>query len=71
MLEYQKCILGYIDPGAGSLIVQMLIASCIGTITVFRRAIFGFFGKKSNKAAKDVVGDKSLGKTRDDKSEQP
>lgn len=40
-------IFGYIDPGAGTLIVQMFIASCVGAVAMFRRTIFGFFGKKS------------------------
>ncbi len=36
--------LAYIDPGTGSLVLQMLIAGIVGALTFFRGAIFGFFG---------------------------
>lgn len=67
MLDLQQTCLSYIDPGAGSLIVQILIASSLGALAVFRRAIFGFFGKKPPNDARQGVSNKSLGEKRDDK----
>ena len=36
--------LAYIDPGTGSLVLQMLIAGIVGALAFFRGAIFRFFG---------------------------
>lgn len=36
--------LAYIDPGTGSLVLQMLIAGVVGTLAFFRGAIFSFLG---------------------------
>jgi hypothetical protein len=36
--------LAYIDPGTGSLVLQMLIAGVVGGLAFFRGAIFGFLG---------------------------
>ena len=33
----------YIDPGSGSMLVQVLTASAIGSVIAFRKAIFSFF----------------------------
>lgn len=36
--------LAYIDPGTGSLILQMIVAGIVGALAFFRGAIFKFFG---------------------------
>lgn len=36
--------LAYIDPGTGSLVLQMLIAGVVGGLAFFRGAIFSFLG---------------------------
>ena len=36
--------LGYIDPGSGSILVQLLITSCFGGIILFWKRIKRFFG---------------------------
>ena len=68
MLDAQEFFLSYIDPGAGSLILQMVIASCIGAVAVFRRAIFGVFGKKRINGGGDGASKTSQGEKRDDKT---
>jgi|GEM_PF-3882239 len=35
-------LLGYIDPGSGTLLVQALIASSVGSLIVFRDVIWGY-----------------------------
>ena len=40
-------ILAYIDPGSGSILIQVLLASCIGGIAVFWQKLKSLFtGKK-------------------------
>ena len=40
-------ILAYIDPGSGSILIQVILASCIGGIAVFWQKLKSFFtGKK-------------------------
>ncbi len=40
-------ILAYIDPGSGSILIQVILASCIGGIAVFWQKIKALFtGKK-------------------------
>lgn len=40
-------ILAYIDPGSGSILIQVILASCIGGIAVFWQKIKSIFtGKK-------------------------
>ncbi len=34
--------LAYIDPVSGTLLLQLLIAGIVGTITFFRRTVWGF-----------------------------
>ncbi len=48
-------LIGYIDPGAGSLLLQMLIAGAVGAVTFFRRSILGFlcFWKRPKEPAPD------------------
>jgi hypothetical protein len=69
MIDFSKSYIGYIDPGAGSLIVQMVMASCIGTVVMLRRAIFGNFWRKTTKDCKKAVVTKSQRKQHDDKPE--
>lgn len=38
-------MLGYIDPGSGTLLVQALIASSVGSLIVFRDVIWGFVSR--------------------------
>ncbi len=57
-------LIGYIDPGAGSLLLQMLVAGVIGAVTFFRRSVMGFlcFWKRPKAPSKDpdpVAGQKS------------
>ncbi len=44
-------ILAYIDPGSGSILIQVILASCIGGIVVFWNRIKAFFSKKKPEAA--------------------
>ena len=46
-------ILAYIDPGSGSILIQVILASCIGGIAVFWTKIKALFtGKKPEVDAK-------------------
>ena len=46
-------ILAYIDPGSGSILIQVILASCIGGIAVFWQKIKSLFSKnKSNQPPK-------------------
>ena len=46
-------ILAYIDPGSGSILIQVILASCIGGVAVFWQKIKALFsGKKPDAAAK-------------------
>lgn len=38
--------LAYIDPGSGSILLQVILASCIGGIAVFWTRIKAFFSPK-------------------------
>ena len=39
-------ILAYIDPGSGSILIQVILASCIGGVAVFWQKIKSLFGGK-------------------------
>jgi len=39
-------ILAYIDPGSGSILIQVILASCVGGIVVFWQRIKLFFSSK-------------------------
>ena len=41
-------ILAYIDPGSGSILIQVILASCIGGIAVFWSKIKGLFSRKKS-----------------------
>jgi len=46
----QFVIIAYIDPGSGSILLQVILASCIGGIAVFWSRIKALFtGKKPSK----------------------
>ena len=46
-------ILAYIDPGSGSILIQVILASCIGGVAVFWQKIKALFsGKKPDASAK-------------------
>ena len=46
-------ILAYIDPGSGSILIQVILASCIGGIAVFWQKLKALFtGKKPGASAK-------------------
>lgn len=38
-------ILIYIDPGSGSMLIQVMLASAIGSVIALRRFLFGFFSR--------------------------
>ena len=38
--------LAYIDPGTGSMLLQLIIAGAVGTVAYFRKFIFGLFRKR-------------------------
>lgn len=44
-------ILAYIDPGSGSILIQVILASCIGGIVVFWSKIKSLFIRKKPEAA--------------------
>lgn len=61
------CPLAYIDPGSGTMLLQMLIASSLGGVCLFWKRIkrlFGF-GRKEEKSASTppASSDASSGKT--------
>ncbi len=39
-------ILAYIDPGSGSILIQVILASCVGGILVFWNKIKSLFSRK-------------------------
>ncbi|HOU22187.1 MAG: hypothetical protein KBC66_09160 [Kiritimatiellae bacterium] len=45
-------ILAYIDPGSGSILIQVIIASCIGGIAVFWSKLKSLFTRKKPEEAK-------------------
>jgi hypothetical protein len=50
----------YIDPGTGSMLLQVIIAGVVGIMAYFRKFIFGIFRKKPDNPAK---GEKPEDKT--------
>jgi hypothetical protein len=51
--------LGYIDPGSGSILAQLLITSCFGGIILFWKRIKRFFGfgRRDDAKGKEPDGD--------------
>lgn len=45
-------ILAYIDPGSGSILIQVILASCIGGVAVFWQKIRALFTGKKPKEPK-------------------
>lgn len=43
-------ILAYIDPGSGSILIQVILASCIGGVAVFWQKIKALFGGRKPQA---------------------
>lgn len=41
-------MIGYIDPGTGSLLAQILVSGVFGAVVAFRKAILKFFTKKQH-----------------------
>lgn len=39
-------LLAYIDPGSGSILIQVILASCLGGIVVFWNKIKALFSRK-------------------------
>ena len=39
----------YIDPGSGSMLVQVMVASALGSLIAFRKAIRDFFSRFRSK----------------------
>lgn len=40
-------IIAYIDPGSGSILIQVILASCLGGIVVFWQKIKSLFTRKN------------------------
>lgn len=57
--------LGYIDPGSGSILTQLLITSCFGGIIVFWRRIKRLFGFGPKEAGKPFSGDEPVDSGKD------
>ena len=53
--------LAYIDPGTGSMLLQLIIAGAVGTVAYFRKFIFGLFRKRQDNPG---AGDKPENKPR-------
>lgn len=45
-------ILAYIDPGSGSILIQVILASCIGGVAVFWQKLKALFTGQKPDAAK-------------------
>lgn len=56
-------MLNYIDPGSGSLIFQLLLASILGVLTFFKNIkifVISIFNKKHNKSLDDLDDRKGI-----------
>lgn len=52
--------LAYIDPGSGSILVQVILASCIGGVAIFWSKIKALFaGKKTEPKDSEKTADKA------------
>ena len=52
---HSSIFLAYVDPGTGSLILQMIIASIVGVAAFFRNSIFGIFKRRKPPAKNPEV----------------
>ncbi len=50
MADIQALNLAYIDPGSGTLLIQLLLASCVGSILFFRNQVVGLASWIKHKA---------------------
>jgi hypothetical protein len=51
-LKYLNVLwLAYIDPGAGSMLLQVIIAGAVGAVAYFRKFIFGLFRRRQDQSA--------------------
>ena len=53
--------LAYIDPGTGSMLLQVIIAGTVGLVAYFRKFIFGIFRKRQDTPP---AGEKAEDKTK-------
>jgi hypothetical protein len=53
--------LAYIDPGTGSMLLQVIIAGVVGIVVYFRKFILGIFRKRQDSPA--------AGEEREDKAQ--
>ena len=49
LIEFSFLHLAYIDPGAGMLALQVFLAGVVGTMTVYRHKVLGFFRREKKK----------------------
>ena len=57
-------VYAYLDPGSGSLIIQILVAGFLGALVTFRvfwQRIIGLFGKAKDSETDDELQDKGDG----------
>ncbi len=52
---HTQLFLAYVDPGTGSLILQMIIAGIVGVAAFFRNSIFGIFKRRKPPAKNPEV----------------
>lgn len=45
--------LGYVDPGAGALLLQWVLAGVFGILLFFRRKVWSFFSRKKQNEVDD------------------
>lgn len=53
-----RVIIGYIDPGSGSLILQAVVAGVIGGLLYFRRTVSSFIHKLLGVKKRNSIGDR-------------
>ena len=54
-----SAIFAYIDPGTGSLVLQMVIAAVVGAGVFFRNAVARLFGKRPKETPPPVAEPRS------------
>ena len=48
----------YIDPGSGSMLIQVIVASAIGSLIAFRKFLFGLLARLKAKLSPSKDGDR-------------